>query len=425
MRDRGAVPCPRSALLKVLISPPGVSERGLCPSFVLTHSFYRTLFIWSRCTSLIRTKRWTRTIMFSPPPSPLPPRHPPLAESSSDGNDGTEEKLPAPTAEETTFQSASEGKASRLTGTIIPPRSSSPLPSFPYIRRHLLVFMIPLILFIVGSTSSFIVGHEERGNFDNTPVWRETISGSLRDPSFLPVVVAPVRHTLGQLSRHLHKARLYGGGKARSPTFPAAEPRDDDAHSGNNGIPAARQATPPTGTVANAVQETPPSIPTPAWPVPTPCKLLSFSRSCCCRPIDYSSVEFSGSLYLFATIKIVPQPFDSSISYNFTTSSCLAFFTTQLANNTFRECRPFGLLFGTSSDFFSVQSNLTELTAVLGGTCNTVPSEDTCVGIMDWMASQMLLPSVCRDDLAQQNVVALEAIYGTFGHISSCRSPYE
>jgi len=116
--------------------------------------------------------------------------------------------------------------------------------------------------------------------------------------------------------------------------------------------------------------------------------------------------------YLFATIKIVPQAFDSSISYNFTTSSCLAFFTTQLANNTFRECRPFGLLFGTSSDFFSVQANLTELTAVLWGTCNTVPSEDTCVGIMDWMASQMLLPSICHDDLAQQNVVALEAIYG-------------
>jgi len=156
--------------------------------------------------------------------------------------------------------------------------------------------------------------------------------------------------------------------------------------------------------------------------------LVSFSlffRSCCCSPIEYSSMEFSGSLCLFATIQIVPQPFDSSISYNFTTSSCLDFFTTQLANNTFRECRPFGLLFGTSSDFFSVQSNLTELTAVLGGTCNTVPSEDTCVGIMDWMASQMLLPSVCRDDLAQQNVVALEAVYGTFGHIYSCRSPCE
>lgn len=57
---------------------------------------------------------------------------------------------------------------------------------------------------------------------------------------------------------------------------------------------------------------------------------------------------------------------------------------------------------------------MTELTAVLAGTCSTSTPEDQCVDVMDWMAGQMVLDGVCRQDLADKNSIALEALYGRF-----------
>ena len=218
--------------------------------------------------------------MFSPPPSPLPPRHPPV-ESSSDGDDDADDNSPTLTAEEIP-QITGEVQANR---PIIPAQSSSGLTSFSRIRRHLLVFMVPLILLIVCSTSSFIAAHEERGADNNLPVWRETFGGSLRDPSFPPMIAMPAHHMLSSLSRHLHRARLYGVGRGLSPSFPAPptnEPRGyGDNENKNGGVPVAQTTVPPTPTVVNAARdarESAPSIPAQAWPVPTPCKLsfLSF-----------------------------------------------------------------------------------------------------------------------------------------------------
>lgn len=178
----------------------------------------------------------------------------------------------------------------------------------------------------------------------------------------------------------MHGSRLYGLGSGHRPTLTvehAREEREGDGDTFPEAL-AAAEGIPTNTPIKEVAQETAPAIPTPAWPLPTP----------------------------------FPEPFDSSLSYNFTTSTCLAFFEAQIANTTFRECRPFGLLFSTSSDFFGIESNLTELTAVLEGTCNTDQTEDSCVGVMDWMADQMLLPSVCKEDLANENNFALEAIYG-------------
>jgi hypothetical protein len=108
----------------------------------------------------------------------------------------------------------------------------------------------------------------------------------------------------------------------------------------------------------------------------------------------------------------VPQPWDSSLSYNFSSSSCLAFFSAQLANETFRACRPFGLLIGTSAAFFTIESNLTTLTTTIGGTCDTPDSADTCKGVMDWMALRISQPDVCGIDIAARNAIALEALNG-------------
>lgn len=110
--------------------------------------------------------------------------------------------------------------------------------------------------------------------------------------------------------------------------------------------------------------------------------------------------------------EIVPQPWDSSLSFNFTTNSCLSFFTVQLANTTFRACRPFGMLLQSSSAFFQAETNLTELTAVLGGTCDTPQSMDQCNDIMSWMASMIVQPGVCGADIAQGNSMALAALNG-------------
>lgn len=105
----------------------------------------------------------------------------------------------------------------------------------------------------------------------------------------------------------------------------------------------------------------------------------------------------------------VPQPWDASLSYNFSELTCLSFFADQLANVTFRQCRPFGLLFGYSSDFFTNEANLTLLTATLYGTCNTPQSLEQCISIMDWMSANMDNPKVCGKDLSQSNSIVLEA----------------
>lgn len=55
---------------------------------------------------------------------------------------------------------------------------------------------------------------------------------------------------------------------------------------------------------------------------------------------------------------------------------------------------------------------MTLLTAVIGGTCNTVRSVDDCVGTMGWLASEIQKDTVCGKDLKDQNAMALEALNG-------------
>jgi len=107
-----------------------------------------------------------------------------------------------------------------------------------------------------------------------------------------------------------------------------------------------------------------------------------------------------------------PQPFDSSLSFNFSTATCSSFFSDFTANITFRACRPFSLLLGTSSAFFDAQSNLTELTAVMAGTCDTPQTIDQCRSTMDWLATEMVKPEVCATEIANKDGVALEALNG-------------
>jgi hypothetical protein len=49
-----------------------------------------------------------------------------------------------------------------------------------------------------------------------------------------------------------------------------------------------------------------------------------------------------------------PAPFDLSLSWNFTTTSCQDFFLKFTQDDDFRRCRPFSFLLGTSSQFATV-----------------------------------------------------------------------
>ena len=49
-----------------------------------------------------------------------------------------------------------------------------------------------------------------------------------------------------------------------------------------------------------------------------------------------------------------PQPFDTTLSKNFSTQACLDFYTNMTLSLPFRRCRPFGLLAEYSSQFIEV-----------------------------------------------------------------------
>lgn len=56
-----------------------------------------------------------------------------------------------------------------------------------------------------------------------------------------------------------------------------------------------------------------------------------------------------------------PQPFDTTMSQNFSTQGCLNFFSNMTQSAPFRQCRPFGLLTQSSSVFLNVRCIFTKL----------------------------------------------------------------
>lgn len=50
-----------------------------------------------------------------------------------------------------------------------------------------------------------------------------------------------------------------------------------------------------------------------------------------------------------------PQPYDSQLTLNFSSATCLRFFTNMTQSDAFRKCRPFSLLSQTSATFINVR----------------------------------------------------------------------
>jgi hypothetical protein len=112
----------------------------------------------------------------------------------------------------------------------------------------------------------------------------------------------------------------------------------------------------------------------------------------------------------FAVPNPFPQPFDASFSYNFTTAQCFNFFSNFTQTPSFRQCRPLSLLISSSNAFYAAQSNLTMITAILGGTCDTPIPEQQCIDNMDGFAKD--IQSQCAQDLMSKNPLVLEALNG-------------
>lgn len=104
-----------------------------------------------------------------------------------------------------------------------------------------------------------------------------------------------------------------------------------------------------------------------------------------------------------------PQPFET-LSANFSTTGCQAFFENFTLSENFRQCRSLSFLLNASSGFLIAQRNLTLINNIMYGTCNTRPTLATCDATMSSYLTQ--LNSICATDLANENPVALQAQIG-------------
>ncbi|KAF9010053.1 hypothetical protein BDQ17DRAFT_996855 [Cyathus striatus] len=102
------------------------------------------------------------------------------------------------------------------------------------------------------------------------------------------------------------------------------------------------------------------------------------------------------------------QPWDSTLSQNFSTASCSNFFTNMTNTTPFRSCRPFSLLFQTSADFIDAQQNLTLMNELIWGTCNAPPGVVQCAANMGWFADS--LKTNCAQEIKEQNAMAVDTL---------------
>ncbi|KAI0916010.1 hypothetical protein AcV5_003466 [Taiwanofungus camphoratus] len=105
-----------------------------------------------------------------------------------------------------------------------------------------------------------------------------------------------------------------------------------------------------------------------------------------------------------------PQAFDTTLSNNFSTESCEVFFQNMTEQAAFRSCRAFSLLVQSSSAFIKAQTNLTLLNAIVWGTCNTDLSADQCAENMASFAGA--LQTACAAEMRADNVFVANALLG-------------
>ncbi|KAH0835893.1 hypothetical protein J3R83DRAFT_9786 [Lanmaoa asiatica] len=100
-----------------------------------------------------------------------------------------------------------------------------------------------------------------------------------------------------------------------------------------------------------------------------------------------------------------PQPFDTTLSPDFSTTACYDFFLNMTDVDTFRFCRPFSLLITTSHAFEEAQNDINLMNTDVWGTCNTDISQVQCDANMSWFASS--LQASCITDLSNRVTTAV------------------
>jgi hypothetical protein len=105
-----------------------------------------------------------------------------------------------------------------------------------------------------------------------------------------------------------------------------------------------------------------------------------------------------------------PQPYDTTLSSNFSTTSCYNFFLNMTQTDALRSCRPFSLLLTHSQAFITAQDDINATNTAIWGTCNTALSSNQCDLNMAWFASS--LRSSCATDLSDRNLMAVSALIG-------------
>lgn len=124
-----------------------------------------------------------------------------------------------------------------------------------------------------------------------------------------------------------------------------------------------------------------------------------------------------------------PQPFDTTLSTNFTTLSCPSFIQTFVSTSDFQSCHPFSFLLGTSNAFFVSYSaaspsnstsasfamtpqvaNAATLRQTLDASCAV--DVETCSNVMTSLVAELQQSNRCGQDLAAGNAVAVEALQG-------------
>ncbi|KAJ7029217.1 hypothetical protein C8F04DRAFT_1265095 [Mycena alexandri] len=247
-----------------------------------------------------------------------------------------------------------------------PDAASAPHPMSPTTLKRRIgrrtkwtVILVPLALILVAASSRYITHPAAFDMFSEPPLNWET----LPDPAsgWKPHKRHPLPAPAAAVSSAPSGSVLGSGvvlGSVAANSLPAL--------TGAASTPTAAATEPPTS------QQTVPTVPSSAPPLPTP----------------------------------FPQPFDSSLSQNFSSVSCFNFFTNMTNTPAFRSCRPFSMLLQSSDAFIEAQDDLDSLNDIVWGTCNTNVDEGDCDSNMAWFSTT--LTSACATDLKEGNSMAVE-----------------
>ncbi|KAF2823573.1 hypothetical protein CC86DRAFT_457904 [Ophiobolus disseminans] len=105
----------------------------------------------------------------------------------------------------------------------------------------------------------------------------------------------------------------------------------------------------------------------------------------------------------------IPQPFDTGLSNNFTTS-CASFLSRLRTSDEFKTCHPFSLMLQTSSGFFDASRSKVRITQTLEATCGANATQ--CNNFMQSAARELVTASACKTDLGNDTPLIIQALNG-------------